>query len=338
MMRVVTLGEIMLRLKSPGQERLLQSPVLEASFGGAEANVAVSLANFGHAAAFVTALPANAIGDAALAELRRHGVDVSGVVRTGERVGVYFLEAGAGARPSDVVYDRAGSALATVTVDAFDWNAIFTNAGWLHVSGITPALSASAASLTLTACRAARQRGVTVSLDLNHRRKLWRYGRTAPEVMTEIFALVDVGVGSREDCLLSLGIDEGSTSRDAAATARLAELVMHRFPNLRALALTQRELTPAGRQRYFASLRDEAGFLMGPGHEIGVVVDPIGAGDAFTAGLIHGLATGQGSAEALAFATAAGALKHTIPGDFNRAGVAEVERVARGQAADRVQR
>jgi 2-dehydro-3-deoxygluconokinase len=338
MKRFVTLGEIMLRLKSPGQERLLQSPILEASFGGAEANVAVSLANFGHSAAFVSALPANAIGDAALAELRRHGVEVSGVIRTGERVGIYYLEAGAADRPSDVVYDRAGSALATAAADAFDWNAIFTNAGWLHVSGITPALSASAASLTLTACSAARQRGITVSLDLNHRRKLWRYGKSAPEVLTEIFALVDVGIGSREDCQLSLGIDEGGSSRDAAATARLADLVMQRFPNLRALALTQRELMPAGRQRYFASLGNKAGFLTGPSHEIGTVVDPIGAGDAFAAGLIHGLATGLEPPAALAFATAAGVLKHTIPGDFNRVSLAEVERLAHGQAADRVQR
>jgi 2-dehydro-3-deoxygluconokinase len=338
MKRFVTLGEIMLRLKSPGHERFFQSPAFEACFGGAEANVAVSLANFGLAVAFATALPSNPIGDAALAELRRHGVDVSGIVRRGERVGIYFLEAGVAERPSEVVYDRAGSALATASADAFDWNALFAGAGWLHLSGITPALSASAADLTLTAGREAKQRGLTISLDLNHRRKLWRWGKPAPEVMPGIFSLVDVGIGSREDCLLSLGIDEGGPSRDPASTARLTERVMREYPDLRMLALTQREPAPGGRQRYFASLRGASGFLTGPGHEIGSIVDPIGAGDAFAAGLIYGVATGLGDAEALAFATAAGVLKHSIPGDFNRVSVAEVERLARGQAADRVQR
>lgn len=338
MKRFVTLGEIMLRLKSPGNERFLQSPAFEACFGGAEANVAVSLANFGLAAVFVTALPPNPIGDAAIAELRRHGVDVSHVIRSGERIGIYYLEAGAAERPSEVVYDRAGSALATASADAFDWNATFAGAGWLHLSGITPALSASAAALTVAACREAKQRGLTISLDLNHRRKLWRWGKTAPEVMPGIFALVDVGIGSREDCQLMLGIDEGGPARDATATARLTERVLREYPDLRVLALTQRVPAPGGRQRYFASLRGESGFLTGPSHELGAVVDPIGAGDAFAAGLIYGLATGLGDNGALAFATAAGILKHSIPGDFNRVSVAEVERLARGHAADRVQR
>lgn len=338
MKRFVTLGEIMLRLKSPGQERLLQSPAFEASFGGAEANVAVSLANFGHNAAFVTALPANAIGDAALTELRHHGVDVSHIVRTGDRVGIYYLEAGSAERPSEVVYDRGGSAMTTAAADAFDWQGIFADAGWLHVSGITPALSATAAGVTLRACREARQRGLTVSLDLNHRRKLWRYGKSAPEVLRELFALVDLGIGSREDCALCLGINGGNDARDEAATARLTERVMEQFPALKTLALTQREPAGGGRHRYFASLRTGGKFMVGPSHEIGTVVDPIGAGDAFAAGLIHGLAVGSEPATALAFATAAGVLKHTIPGDFNRVGVAEVERLARGQAAERVQR
>lgn len=338
MKRFVTFGEIMLRLRSPGHERLLQSPAFEAGFGGAEANVAVSLANFGLAAAFVTALPPNPVGDAALAELRRHGVDVSRVVRSGERVGIYYLEAGAAERPSTVIYDRSGSALATAAEGSFDWSSIFTGAGWLHLTGITPALGANAAALTLAACREAKQRGLTVSLDLNHRRKLWRWGKSAPEVMPEIFALVDVGIGSREDCLLSLGIDEGGESRDATATARLTESIMREYRDLKTLALTQREPAPGGRQRYFASLRGESGFLTGPSHEIGTVVDPIGAGDAFAAGLIYGLATGLGDSGALAFATAAGVLKHSIPGDFSRVTAAEVESLVRGQAAERVQR
>ena len=341
MKRFVTFGEIMLRLRSPGHERLLQSPAFEAGFGGAEANVAVSLANFGLAAAFVTALPPNPVGDAALAELRRHGVDVSRVVRSGERVGIYYLEAGAAERPSTVIYDRSGSALATAAEGSFDWSSIFTGAGWLHLTGITPALGANAAALTLAACREAKQRGLTVSLDLNHRRKLWRWGKSAPEVMPEIFALVDVGIGSREDCLLSLGIDEGGESRDATATARLTESIMREYRDLKTLALTQRP--PSSRSAFCtppvsSSLRGESGFLPGPSHEIGTVVDPIGAGDAFAAGLIYGLATGLGDSGALAFATAAGVLKHSIPGDFSRVTAAEVESLVRGQAAERVQR
>jgi 2-dehydro-3-deoxygluconokinase len=196
----------------------------------------------------------------------------------------------------------------------------------------------SAAELTLIACREARQRGLTISLDLNHRRKLWRYGKSAPEVLPAIFALVDVGIGSREDCRLSLGIAEESEARDAAATGRLTERVMRNFPNLKSLALTQRDATAGGRQRYFASLRSTTGFLVGPSYELGAVIDPIGAGDAFAAGLIHGLAGGDDPAAALAFATAAGVLKHSIPGDFNRVGVREVERLLRGEAAGRVQR
>ena len=352
MKRFVTLGEVLLRFKSPGRERLLQSGAFEAGFGGAEANVAVSLANLGLPAAFVSAVPANPLGDAAIAELRRHGVDVGGVIRSGERLGLYFLEAGAGSRPARVVYDRAGSALATISATAFDWDAIFSDAGWLHVTGITPALGESAAALTLAACREAKTRGLTVSCDLNHRRTLWRYGKSAPEVMPAIFALVDIGIGGREDCqhMLGIGVDDANGAatpapgdtlhahEDATALEQLTGEVLRAYPNLRALALTLRASTDVDRQVYSACLARRGEFVVGPRYELGAIVDPIGAGDAFAAGLIYGLHRGFDAGATLAFASAAGALKHSIPGDFNRVSVAEIEQLVAGAGFGRVQR
>jgi len=206
MTRVVTLGEIMLRLKSPQFERLFQSPLLEATFGGGEANVAASLARFGLEAALVTVVPDNPIGEACLGELRRSRVDTSLIVRGGERLGLYFYESGANQRPSVVVYDRAHSGMAEVTADSFDWDTIFREARWFHITGITPALSANAADVSLAAVRGAKERGVTVSCDYNYRSKLWNYGKTAPEVMLELVRHVDVGIANEEDCQRSLGI------------------------------------------------------------------------------------------------------------------------------------
>ena len=368
MSRYVTLGEIMLRLKSPQHERLLQSPVLEATFGGGEANVAVSLANFGLDAAFVSALPANDIGDAALAELRRFGVDVSHVVRSGQRVGIYFLETGSNQRPSRVVYDRAGSAIAEADPAAFDFAAIFDDARWFHVTGITPAISASGAALALEACRQARDRGITISCDFNYRGKLWKWGRTAPDVMRELVALVDVGIANEEDCQKSLGIDlpagSGSHGRaDAGAAAgadadadadadgaiaagrldtqRYAELtarVMAAFPNLSKLAVTLRESNGADRNGWSACLRNREAFIVAERYEIADIVDRVGGGDSFAAGLIYGLAHYGDDRDALAFATAASCLKHSISGDFNRVSAAEVEKLMAGEASGRVQR
>ena len=213
---VVTLGEVMLRLRSPGRERLFQSPILEATFGGGEANVAVSLAQYGFHARFVTALPAGPLGDAAIAELRRHGVDVESVIRRAGRLGIYFLEPGAAQRASNMVYDRDGTAMALANASEFDWDSIFGGAAWFHVSGITPALSASAAEVTAAALAVARARGITTSLDLNYRAKLWRYGKTAPEVMRALMADVDVAIGNEEDCQKSLGIEATTSSRAAA--------------------------------------------------------------------------------------------------------------------------
>src|SRR5262245_29171850 len=232
--RVVTFGEIMLRLKSPGHERLLQTPTFEATFGGAESNVAVALAQYGVPASFVTALPANPIGDAAIAELRRAGVDTGRIRRSGDRVGIYYLEAGAAQRPSKVVYDRAGSSVAVAKAADFDWNATFADAAWFHISGITPAISATGAELALEAVRQARSRNITVSCDYNYRANLWKYGRKAPDVMREIVKQVQVGIANEEDCQQSLGIaadaDATSGHLDADAYRALAERVLAAFP------------------------------------------------------------------------------------------------------------
>jgi 2-dehydro-3-deoxygluconokinase len=340
--RVVAFGELLLRLKSPGHERLMQSPSFEATFGGAEANVAAALAADGVDAAFVTALPANAMGDAAVGELRRHGVDTRHVVRGGPRIGVYYLEAGAGARPSRVVYDREGSSIATTPPDAFDWDAALAGASWLHVSGITPALSASAAALTLAAVRAADARGVTVSCDYNYRANLWKWGKQPAEVMREIVRHVHVGVAGREDCQRVLGVVPRSAppagDPDDAWYRELAERTLEAFPTLRLQVITRREGASASRYGWSASLHDRARFVTSRKYEITDVVDRVGAGDAFTAGLIHALVTHGDPVRALEFATAASCLKHTIPGDVNRVPAAEVEALLAGEGGGRVQR
>jgi 2-dehydro-3-deoxygluconokinase len=342
MSRFITFGEVMLRLKSPGHERLLQSPALEASFGGGEANVAVSLANFGIDTAFVTALPANAIADAAIAELRRFGVDTTHIARTGKRIGIYFLETGANQRPSTVTYDRSDSSIATASPDSFDWPTIFAGASWLHITGITPALSASAAELSLEACRQAQQFGLTVSCDFNYRGKLWKYGRSAPEVMTELVRHVDIGIANEEDCQKSLGIGTGlgvtGTKIDHGRYETLTAKVMEAFPNLSRLAITLRESHSADHNGWSSCLRNKSGFIVAQRYDITDIVDRVGGGDSFAAGLIYGLARLASDADALAFATAASCLKHSISGDFNRVTTAEVEKLMAGDASGRVQR
>ncbi len=340
--RVVSLGEIMLRLKAPGRERLLQSPALEATFGGAEANVAVSLAQLGLDAAFATVLPANPVGDAAVAELRRFGVDTRLVRRAGDRVGIYFLEAGAAQRPSRVVYDRAGSALAAAGPSAFAWDEVFAGADWFHLSGITPALSAAAADLAIEAVRQARARRVTVSCDYNFRGNLWSYGRGAPEVMGELVRHVQIGIANEEDCQKALGIEADVDARAGrlvpAAVRALAERVLDRFPGLQKQVITLRESFGADHNAWSACLHDRREFLVSRRYDIPGIVDRVGAGDAFAAGLIYGLLTFGDDGRALEFAAAAGCLKHTVPGDFNRVSVAEVEALLKGDASGRVQR
>jgi 2-dehydro-3-deoxygluconokinase len=341
MTRVVTLGEIMLRLKSPGFERMFQSSVLEATFGGAEANVAASLAQFGVDVRFVSAIPANNIGDACIASLRAFGVDTSMVRRQGERLGVYFLENGANQRPSRVTYDRAGSSISTAKASDFDWPAVFRDADWFHISGVMPAISASAAELSIAAARAARENGLTVSCDYNYRKNLWRYGK-APEVMRELVACAHVGIANEEDCQKALGIeadiDVGSGELGSEKYRALAERVLAAFPNLQRQVITLRESHSADRNGWSAVLHNRRECLTSRHYEITDIVDRVGAGDSFAAGVIYGLRAYGDDQRALEFATAASCLKHSILGDINRVSVAEVEALMAGNASGRVQR
>ncbi|MGQ0649044.1 MAG: PfkB family carbohydrate kinase [Gemmatimonadaceae bacterium] len=344
--RVVTLGEVMLRLKSPRSERLFQSPVLEATFGGAEANVAVSLAQFGVPATFVSAIPANAVGDACVGELRRFGVDTSAIRRQGERMGIYFLESGANQRASRVTYDRAGSSIATARAGDFDWTAILAGADWFHVSGVTPAISEQAAAVAIEAARAARAMGLTVSCDYNYRKNLWRWGKKAPEVMQELVSHAHIGIANEEDCQKALGVEVSGAGDDEVHgaeidTARyetLALRVLHAFPNLQKQVITLRESYNADHNGWSAVLHNGRDFLASRRYDIHDIVDRVGAGDSFAAGLIYGLRAYGEDGQALEFATAASCLKHSVLGDFTRVSVAEVESLMHGDGSGRVQR
>jgi 2-dehydro-3-deoxygluconokinase len=343
MKTVVAFGEIMLRLAPPGFERLLQSPQFAATFGGGEANVAVALAGFGVPTRYVTVLPpAHPIADAFIGELRRFGVDPSCIVRAKGRMGIYFVEPGANQRPSKVVYDREQSALALAKPGDIAWKRCFEGGGWFHVTGITPALSQGAADLAIEAAAAARGMGLTVSCDLNYRKNLWKYGKTAPEVMSELFRQADIGIGNEEDCQMALGIradaDVHSGQLDPAQYRRLAERVMAQFPNLKALAITLRESRSASHNGWSACLNSGREFLASRHYEITHIVDRVGAGDCFAAGLIYGLHAFPSHQEALEFAVAASCLKHSIPGDFSRLSLDEVNDLLRSGGSGRVQR
>lgn len=342
MARYVSFGEIMLRLKAPAHERFFQSPGLEATFGGGEANVAVALANYGLDAGFVSALPDNDIGSAAIRELRGFGVDTQHVLRQGERVGIYFLETGANQRPSKVVYDRDHSSICAARPGDFNWPEIFTGTRWFHITGITPALSESAAQLSLEAVQAARAAGAVVSCDFNYRGKLWKYGKSAPEVMTAIVQHVHVGIANEEDCQKSLGIevdvDVSSGELDLNKYKALSAKVLETFPNMSTIAITLRESLSADRNGWSACLRDASGFRLSRRYEITDIIDRVGGGDSFASALIYGMEAYQDRQQSLEFAAAASCLKHSIPGDFNRVSVAEVEQLMRGSGSGRVQR
>ena len=342
MARIVTFGEIMLRLKPPGAERFFQSPVLEATFGGGEANVATALARFGCDSVYVSVIPAGAIGDACVAELRRQGVDTSLVVRRGGRLGIYFLEAGAAQRPSVVIYDRAGSAISEAKPGDVDWDRCFAGGSWFHITGITPAISAGAAQLSLEAVRAAKAKGLTVSCDLNYRKNLWKYGKSAPEVMGELVRHVDVAIANEEDCQKSLGVsvpvDVESGSLDASQYRALAEKVLAAYPNLTHVAITLRESRSADENGWSGVLATRDEFLVSRRYDIRDIVDRVGSGDTFAAGLIYGLTALGSPREALEFAVAASCLKHSIPGDLPLLSVAEVKALAAGSGSGRVQR
>jgi 2-dehydro-3-deoxygluconokinase len=338
----VSFGEIMLRLKSPSHERYFQSPVLEATFGGGEANVAVSLSNYGLNAGFVTALPDNDIGEAALRELRGFGVDTSQIVRSGDRIGIYFLETGSNQRPSKVVYDRAHSSICEAGPGHFDWKSIFKSAKWFHITGITPALSQSAADLSLEACKAAKANGVTVSCDFNFRGKLWKYGKSAPEIMSELVKYVDVGIANEEDCQKCLDIhadvDVKSGKLEIKKYEALTSKVLDAFPDMSVIAITLRESRSADRNGWSACMRDADDFYLSKQYEITDIVDRVGGGDSFASGLVAGLDLFENRQQSLEFAVAASCLKHSIPGDFNRVSVAEVKHLMDGDASGRVQR
>jgi 2-dehydro-3-deoxygluconokinase len=342
MPRYVTFGEIMLRLKPPGSQRFFQSPLLEATFGGGEANVAVALAGFGCSAAFISLIPQNPIGEACVAELRRHGVDTSLVVRKGSRLGIYFLEEGANQRPSVVIYDRAGSAIAEAEKGDIDWDRSFAGATWFHITGITPAISLSAADLSVEAVKKARALGLKVSCDLNYRKNLWKYGTSAPEIMGEIVKSVDVVIANEEDCQKALGIslpvDVESGKLETAAYRSLAEKVLSSHPNLTHVAITLRESRSANENGWSAVLATGKDFLISRRYEVRDIVDRVGTGDTFAAGLIHGLNSLASPQEALEFAVAASCLKHSIPGDLPLLTLAEVQALTRGSGTGRVQR
>ena len=340
--KFVSFGEIMLRLKSPGHERFFQSPALEATFGGGESNVAVALANYGFDAAFVTALPSNDVAEACIREVRSFGVDVSNIRRSGDRMGIYFLEGGANQRPSKVVYDRAHSAIAECGPGDFDWAYIFKDAEWFHITGITPALTQSAADLSLEACKAAKAAGVTVSCDFNFRGKLWKYGKSAPEVMQDLVKFVDVGIANEEDCQKSLGItvdvDVHSGELDTTKYETLSQKVLDNYPDMSIIAITLRESRSADTNGWSACLRDKDGFKLSRHYEITDIVDRVGGGDSFASGLIAGLRLYDDHQDSLNFAVAASCLKHSISGDFNRVSKAEVQNLMGGDASGRVQR
>ena len=342
--KVVTFGEIMLRLATPGYLRFSQSNELTATFGGGEANVAVSLANYGIPVNFVTRLPENDIGRACMMDLRKHGVGTDNIVWGGERLGIYFLETGAVSRGSKVVYDRAHSSVSEIEPGMIDWDAVFEDATWFHWTGITPAISQSAADVCLEGIKKASELGVTVSCDLNYRKNLWKYGKTAGEVMPELVAGTDIILGNEEDAEKVLGIkpegmDVTVGQVEGAAYESVSKQIMERFPRCKKVITTLRGSVNANHNTWSGVLWDGKKLYEAPTYQITHIVDRVGGGDSFMGGLIYGLLTYQGDDQkSLNFAVAASCLKHTIYGDFNQVTVDEVEKLMGGDASGRVAR
>jgi len=343
MAKIVTMGEIMLRLSTPNNEKFIQADEFDINYGGGEANVAVSLANYGHDAEFVSALPKNPIGDAAIATLRKYNVGTKHISRSGERVGIYFLETGSAMRASNVVYDRANSSISTAKADEFDFDEIFKDADWFHFTGITPAVSDSAAKLTEVALKAAKKAGVTVSVDLNFRKKLWS-SEKAKRIMTNLMQYVDVCIGNEEDAEKVLGFKPGNTDVTAG------ELELNGYVDIfnqmcdqfkfKYVISSLRESFSASNNDWSACIMDGATreFYHSKKYHITPIIDRVGGGDSFAAGLICGLCDKKDFKSALEFAVAASALKHTIPGDFNLVTREDVEGLAGGDGSGRVQR
>lgn len=341
MKRIVTFGEVMLRLAPPGYLRLLQATSLEMTFGGAEVNVAVSLAQFGFDAAFVTRLPKNDVAQLCINQIRGLGVDTRHIVRGGDRMGVYFVEKGAAQRASTVLYDRAHSAIAEIAPENLNWDTIFEGASAFHVTGITPALSDSAAQAALDGAKKAKEKGLIVSCDLNYRKKLWSQAK-AGQVMGELLRYVDVCIANEEDAETVFGIKaEGADLTGGKIEhdryTEVAEKLVARFPNLKGVAVTLRESYSASRNGWSGMLYWEAASYFSRRYEI-EIVDRVGGGDSFAAGLLYGLLNDKGPQEAVEFAVAASCLKHSIQGDYNYVKLSEVEALVGGDASGRVQR
>ena len=341
MKKVITFGEIMLRLAPPLYERFVQCGEFQATYGGGEANVAVSLANYGLDAAFVTKLPKHEIGQAAVNSLRRFGVDTNKIVRGGDRVGIYFLEKGANQRPSKVIYDRANSAIAAAAKEDFNWDKIFDETEWFHFTGITPALGKSAADICMDACKKAKEKGITVSCDLNYRKNLWTKAE-AKATMSELVPFVDVVIANEEDAADVFGITSSGTDVEGGHLNHdgyidVAKQMQEQF-NLTHVAITLRESVSANHNDWSAMLYTGGKAHFSKKYEIRNIVDRVGGGDSFGAGLIYSLIVGANPQDSLEFAVAASCLKHSVEGDFNMVSVAEVKALAGGNASGRVQR
>ena len=342
--KIVTFGEIMLRLSPPGYQRFSQARSFDVIYGGGEANVATSLANYGLPVEYVTRLPGNEIGDACIAFLRQYGVGTEHIVRGGERLGIYFLEMGNMQRGSKVVYDRAHSAISTIEPGTINWKKSFANADWFHWSGIPPPISESTAAVCLEAVKAAKDMGLTVSCDLNYRKKLWKWGKTPSEVMPELVGYCDVAIGNEEDADKVFGIrapesDVTGGKVEAEKYLYVCEKLAERFPSLKTIAITLRGSVSASHNTWSAVLWREGDFYTGLFYDITHIVDRVGGGDSFMGGLIYGLRTyGEDYQKALDFAVSASCLKHSVFGDFNLVTVAEVEKLMTGDASGRVSR
>ena len=341
-MKALTFGEIMLRLKAPGHERFFQSPLLEATFGGGEANVAVSLANYGMDAEFLTVLPQNEIADACIRELRYFGVNTKKIVRGEGRMGIYYLEAGANQLPSKVVYDRAYSSISLAKSGDIDWEKAFDGVEWFHITGITPAISISAMELSMEAVKEAKKHGIIVSCDLNYRNNLWKYCKSASEVMRELVKYVDVAIANEEDVqkALEIAVDVNVEfgELDRKKYHALGDKVLATYPNMKCIAITLRESHSADWNGWAACLNDRENFYVSKRYEICDIIDRVGGGDSFAGGLIYGLTNYEDKQQALEFAVAASCLKHSIVGDYNRVSVSDVIKLMDGDGSGRVQR
>lgn len=341
-MNVATFGEIMLRLKSPERERLFQSPILEATFGGSEANVAVALSRLGMNARFLSVLPDNQIGRECMRTLRAHGVDVSGLKFKKGRIGIYFFENGSNQRPSNVIYDRENSALSTIDAGDIDWKKVFEGIEWFHVSGITPAMSRKCADATILAVQTAKSMNITVSFDLNYRAKLWNYGADAKAIMSQIAGYADVLIGNEEDYQKSLGMEGPAPSAgaetDLDAYQAMCKRTLGAFPNARLAAVTLRESHSADNNDWSGMMVSREGRYVSQKYSITNIVDRVGAGDSFSAGLIYGLINFKDEQRALEYAVGLSCLKHTISGDLALIEQGEVEKLLGGDVTGRVQR